>query len=283
MNILISGSTGLTGRRLRAALEAKGHTVTAAGRADLAGDPALLKEKVEQAGAVIHLAGAPIVARWSNAYKQEILDSRVLTTRKLVEAVNAAERKPELFISASAVGIYSDEGVNTEEHASYAEGFLADVCRQWEGEAAMLDPSTGLAVFRLGVVLAKEGGALPKMLTPFRLGLGGPIAGGRQGFSWIHIDDLVSAFMFVLDHRLTGTFNLTAPGVTDNQGYTSALGRALRRPVFMPVPALALRLLFGEGASALTTGQKAVPERLLKVGFTFRFPEVEGALRDLLG
>ncbi|MGV8112673.1 MAG: TIGR01777 family oxidoreductase [Lentimicrobium sp.] len=283
MNILISGSTGLTGRRLRAALEERGHTVTAAGRADFAGDPALLKEKVEQTAAVIHLAGAPIVARWSKAYKQEILDSRVFTTRKLVEAVNLAERKPELFISASAVGIYSDEGVNTEEHASYAEGFLADVCRQWEGEAAQLNPVTGLAVFRLGVVLAKEGGALPKMLTPFRLGLGGPIAGGRQGFSWIHIDDLVGAFMFVLDRRLTGTFNLTAPGVTDNQGYTSALGRVLRRPVFIPVPALALRLLFGEGASALTTGQKAVPERLLKVGFTFRFPEVEGALRDLLG
>jgi uncharacterized protein (TIGR01777 family) len=283
MNILISGSTGLTGRRLRAALDERGHTVTAAGRADFAGDPALLKQKVENAGAVIHLAGAPIVARWSRAYKREILDSRVFTTRKLVEAVNAAERKPELFISASAVGIYSDEGVNTEEHASYAEGFLADVCRQWEGEAAMLNPATGLAVFRLGVVLAKEGGALPKMLTPFRLGLGGPIAGGRQGFSWIHIDDLVSAFLFVLDRRLTGTFNLTAPGVTDNQGYTSALGRALRRPVFMPVPALALRLLFGEGASALTSGQKAIPERLLKVGFTFRFPEVEGALRDLLG
>ena len=283
MNILISGSTGLTGRRLRAALEERGHTVTAAGRADFAGDPALLKEKVENAGAVIHLAGAPIVARWSRAYKREILDSRVLTTRKLVEAVNLAERKPELFISASAVGIYSDEGVNTEENAYYAEGFLADVCRQWEGEAAQLDPATGLAVFRLGVVLAKEGGALPKMLTPFRLGLGGPIAGGRQGFSWIHIDDLVSAFLFVLDRRLTGTFNLTAPGVTDNQGYTSALGRVLRRPVFVPVPAFALRLLFGEGASALTTGQKAIPERLLKAGFTFRFPEVEGALRDLLG
>lgn len=273
----------MTGRRLRAALDERGHTVTAAGRADFAGDPALLKQKVENAGAVIHLAGAPIVARWSRAYKREILDSRVFTTRKLVEAVNAAERKPELFISASAVGIYSDEGVNTEEHASYAEGFLADVCRQWEGEAAMLNPATGLAVFRLGVVLAKEGGALPKMLTPFRLGLGGPIAGGRQGFSWIHIDDLVSAFMFVLDHRLTGTFNLTAPGVTDNQGYTSDLGRVLRRPVFMPVPAFALRLLFGEGASALTTGQKAIPGRLLKAGFTFSFPEVEGALRDLLG
>lgn len=278
MKIVISGSTGMIGRKLSDVLGGMGHRVVGLRRGDFEGDPELLKEKLKYAGAVINLAGAPIAGRWSRKYKKEIMDSRTDVTRKLVDAVTS----PLMFISASAVGIYPDGKIVDEECSETAGNFLSEVCLRWEAEAAKLHPDSALAIMRLGVVLDKKGGALPKMLLPFRLGVGGPIAGGRQGFSWIHIDDLINAFVFVLEHRLAGTFNLTAPGVTDNLGFSQTLGKVLHRPAVMPLPAFSLKLAFGEGAQVLTVGQKAVPARLLKAGFTFRFTEAEGALRDLL-
>lgn len=282
MHILISGSTGLIGGRLKRAFRDAGFEVSAVGRSDFLSEAEALAEKVSGADVVIHLAGAPIIGRWTKKYKNEILSSRVETTRKLVHAVNGAAVKPRLFISASAVGIYPGDGVYDETATVSGDDFLAEVCRRWEAEASALTPETGLAIFRFGAVLSKEGGALKKMLLPFRLGLGGPVAGGKQGFSWIHTDDLAEAFLFVIKHKLTGIFNLTAPQITDNATFTKALGKALHRPAFFPIPAFGLKMVYGEGASVLTSGQKVLPARLQKEGFVFRYPNLELALGDLL-
>ena len=283
MNVLISGSTGLVGKKLTAAFTAAGHSVTALNRPDFSDIRGLLIPKVESSDAVIHLAGAPIVARWSEHYKKEIMSSRIDTTAALVKAIQTSVVKPSIFISTSAVGIYPDGQIFTEKDTQYDPGFLGKVCHAWEGEAFKATAVTNVAVFRLGIVLSKDGGALPKMLLPFRFGLGGKIASGKQGFSWIHIDDLINAYRFVVEKKLSGVFNLTSPGMTDNAGFTTSLSRVLRRPALLPVPAFGLKLIYGEGATALTSGQKVAPERLLEAGFEFRYPELEAALKELVG
>lgn len=283
MNILISGSTGLVGRKLVAALTQAGHTTEALKRADFSGPPEQMISKINRADVVVNLAGAPILARWTNRYKKEILDSRITTTQMIARAIEKAGSKPGMLISASAVGIYDDGQPCTEKDFRYGDDFLADVCRQWEAEAMAVNGLLKVAVFRIGIVLADDGGALPKMALPFRMGFGGRIGNGKQGFSWIHIDDLVRAFGFVIEKQLTGIFNLTAPEYTDNSGLTAVISKVLRRPAFFPVPEPALRLLYGEGATALTRGQNVLPQRLLDEGFAFRYPELEPALYQLFG
>lgn len=283
MNVLISGSTGLVGKKLTTAFTAAGHSVTALGRPDFSDIRGLLIPKVESSDVVIHLAGAPIVARWSEQYKKEIIASRTGTTAALVDAILAARVKPSMFISTSAVGIYPDGQTFTEKDRQYDPGFLGKVCQAWEYEAFKAAEVINVAVFRLGIVLSKDGGALPKILLPFRLGLGGKIASGKQGFSWIHINDLINAYRFVVEKKLSGVFNLTSPGITDNAGFTASLSRVLRRPALLPVPAFVLGIIYGEGATALTSGQKVLPERLLEAGFEFRYPQLGEALKELAG
>ena len=282
MNVLISGATGLVGSHLQKMFTARGDKVVALRRDDFSGSIKAMAEKVSVSDVIIHLAGAPIVARWTASHKKDIMDSRVNTTHMLVQAIEIAAKKPELFISTSAVGIYADGAVNTEKDAHLADGFLSEVCQRWEAEALAAQPFTKVAIFRFGVILAKTGGALQQMLLPFKLGLGGPIAGGKQGFSWIHIEDLLQAYAYVIEHKLDGIFNLTAPQITDNALFTKELGGALNRPVFMPIPAFGLRLVFGEGAVSLTSGQKVLPERLLNEGFEFRYPNLKMAFKELL-
>lgn len=282
MKVLINGSTGLIGSSLITAFKAGGFEVIPVGRADFDADTGLLAAKMNDVDVVINLAGAPLIARWSASYKREILESRRNVTRKMVQAIALTTKRPRLFISASAVGIYPGNEIYTESYFGQAHDFLSGVCREWEAEARLAESYTSVAIFRFGVVLSKKGGALSKMLLPFKLGLGGPIAGGKQGFSWIHMDDLINAYLYVIENQLDGVFNLSAPEITDNAGFTRALGKAVKRPAILPVPAFALRLVYGEGASALTNGQKVIPERLQKEGFVFRFPELETALMDLL-
>lgn len=282
MKILVSGSTGLVGRSLISKLKDTGHEVTGLSRSGFQKGVGYLTPLVNNADVVVHLAGAPVVARWTPSYKKEIEDSRFITTTMLTESIAKATRKPRLLISTSAVGIYPDGEVFTEATARYGNDFLAKVCTEWEDCAMKAASDTKVAIFRLGIVLSANGGALKKMLLPFKTGLGGPIASGKQGFSWIHIDDLVDAYLFVMEKQLDGIFNLTAPNPTDNATYTKALGKALKRPVFMPIPAFALRLIFGEGATMLTGGQKVLPGRLLKEGFEFAFPDIAKALNDLI-
>lgn len=304
--VAISGASGLIGRALtRALLEQGASTVVLSrsperarralgereqGQIDLhAWDPATPAPSAALAGAraVIHLAGEPIDQRWSAAAKRRIHESRVQGTRNLIAGIRAlsADQRPEVLLSASAIGYYGARGSEPlDEEADAGEGFLAEVCRAWE-DAALGARELGLRVvtLRTGVVLDAEEGALARMLPPFRAGLGGPIGSGRQYISWIHRQDVVGLYLSALDDaEIAGPLNATAPHPVANAEFARALARALHRPALLPIPRLALRLLYGEMATLLTTGARVVPARALVRGFEFRHPELPGALSAAL-
>ena len=281
--IAISGASGLIGSRLTTHFQSKKWEVITIVRKDFAGSTEVLAQKLSQADILINLAGAPVIKRWTEKYKKEIYNSRILTTRKLVEAIKLSTSKPSLFISASAVGVYDQEHLHDEHSTHFAGDFLSKVCLNWEAEAEKASQVSRLAIIRLGIVLAREGGALKTMLPPFKLGIGGKIANGKQPFAWIHIDDVVNAIEFIItNNKTTGLYNLAAPGLINNRQFTVALGKALKRPTWFTVPAFALRLLYGEAAVTLTGGQKVVPLRLEKAGYKHQFPEIGNALEDLI-
>jgi uncharacterized protein (TIGR01777 family) len=275
MRVVLAGASGLIGTRLAAALEARGDEVVRLPRFGTA------PWSIEGADALVNLAGASVAGkRWSPEYKKAILDSRVLTTRALVEAIGKAQRKPQVLVNASAVGYYGGRGDEVlEESAGPGADFLADVVSRWEAEAQRA--SIRSVQVRTGIVLSAQGGALEKMLPPFKAFVGGPIGSGKQWFPWIHIADEVAAIVWCIDRDLTGAVNLAAPGIVTMKEFAKALGRVLHRPSWAPVPAAPLRILLGEFASALLEGQRAVPRKLLDSGFRFRFPDVDSALRDL--
>ena len=280
MKIVVSGSSGLVGSSLVPALEARGDTVVRLVR----GRP--WDASLEGSDAVIHLAGENIFGRWTEAKKQRIRDSRVRGTRLISNTLVGLTRPPTALLAASAVGYYGDRGSQQlTERSSPGHDFLAEVAREWE-EATGSAARAGIRVvnMRFGIVLSPAGGALGKMLTPFRMGLGGPIAGGTQYVSWIARPDLVAAIQHVLDKRdVSGPVNLTAPNPVTNREFATTLGKVLGRPAIVPVPAFALRMAFGaDGAAMLQAGQRVLPERLLASGFQFAFPTIEAALRHLL-
>ena len=298
MNVLVTGATGFIGTALVQRLLRDGHTVQAWVRSArgvtlesrvarvLVADDAALAAALTEADAVVHLAGAPVAGkRWSASYEATIRSSRVELTRRLVRAIGQldAAARPSGLISGSAVGYYGDASEVTEASGA-GRDFLARVCVEWEREA-MAAEAHGLrvALSRTGIVLGAEGGALQKMLPAFRAGAGGRIGTGRQGMSWIHLEDMVEVLATALtDERYRGPFNATAPSPVSNQAFTAALGRVLGRPAVLPVPALALKAAFGRGAAPLLTGQFAQPAALQRWSYRFRHPELEGALRDLL-
>jgi TIGR01777 family protein len=264
-------------------LQQKGWDVIPLSRADFDLGTGHMAQKISGADVVINLAGASIVHRWSEAYKEELRNSRIITTERLVDAMAVATQVPKLFISTSAIGIYAEEGRHTELDYNPAGDFIGKLCQDWETEAKVAAPYIRTVIFRLGIVMAGDGGALPKMLLPFKLGLGGKIGNGRQGFSWIHIHDLIATYLFVIENsQLSGTFNLTSPEPCNNLTFTKTVSRILHRPAFFTVPAFVLKLIYGEGAVAVTGGQTALPERLLMAGFQYKFPALEGALKDIL-
>lgn len=284
MKVAISGSTGFIGQYLKAFLTAKGVSVIPLHRAYFESqDLRPLEDALSGVDVVINLAGAPINHRWTKTYKQKILDSRIRVTGKLVEAMNKVLIKPHTFISVSAVGIYPSDKVCSEQCTEFGTSFLSQVCLRWEREAQQVSPEIRLVIPRLGVVLAHDAGALPKMLLPFRFFLGGRIASGKQGFSWIHIYDLLEAFYFLmLNQTLSGVFNLTAPQLLINKDFAHLTARELGRPDWLPVPAILLNALYGEGASLMTQGQQVCPERLLTSGFHFKYDKLYLALQNLL-
>jgi uncharacterized protein (TIGR01777 family) len=279
MNTLITGSTGLVGRSLVAFLTSGGHHVTRLARG--------WTEIPTGVDGVVHLAGEPIVGRWNRAKKRRILESREEGTRRLCEALARMETPPRVLVSASAVGFYGDRGdeVLTEESRG-GTGFLPDVCRAWEAGCAPAR-ERGIRVVhpRIGVVLSGAGGALGKMLPLFRLGLGGRIGDGRQWFSWVALDDLIGIILHALvTESLEGPVNAVAPRAVTNAEFTRALARVLGRPAVIPVPGFALRAVFGESADAmLLAGQRVDPARLRASGYVWRYPDLDGALRHLLG
>ncbi len=298
MRILVTGASGLIGSALVSALAGAGHEVVrlvrgggrrragtvvwdpGAGTIDHAG--------LEGSDAVVHLAGENIAAgRWTAARKARIRDSRVEGTRLLAEALAGLATPPHTFVAASAIGYYGHRGRDeVDEDSAPGAGFLADVCREWEGATApAVQRDIRVVHLRIGVVLSADGGALATMLPPFRLGLGGPVGSGNQYMSWIAIDDVVAAVQFALTTTaLAGPVNAVAPQPVPNREFVQTLARVLGRPALVPFPAFAVRTLFGEmGEELLLSSTRVIPHRLQEAGFTFRFPELEPALRHLLG
>ncbi len=281
--IAISGSTGFVGSHLSETLKKEGNDIIAITRKDFKMPANELAQKLNGVDALIHLAGAPIIKRWTEEYKKEIYHSRIDTTDKLVAAMKEMNSKPQVFISTSAIGIYEDDQEHTEQSENLNDGFMGRVCVDWEASARAAKPLTRVVIFRLGVVLGEGGGAMQPMLPLFKAGLGGKIGSGKQGFSWVHLDDVIAAYLFALrNNKLEGPFNLTAPEAVDNATFTKTLAKALRRPAIFPVPPFGLRILYGEGAQALTSGSFVRPERLITNGFSFRYPELKGALEDIV-
>lgn len=236
-------------------------------------------EKLKGVDAVFNLAGAPIIKRWSSSYKKVLLSSRVDTTRKIVNAINKSDVKH--FISTSAIGAYPDDAPYDESYEKYAEDFLGSLTSEWEKEAKKCSKPT--TILRFGVVLAKDGGALAQMLMPFKLGIGGTIGNGKMMTSWIDIEDLVRIYEFILENKITGTLNATAPHPVSNYTFTKALGKQLHRLTLCPLPRFVLKVIFGKGASVLTGSKEVYPQKLLKSGFEFKYENIKDSLKHLLG
>jgi uncharacterized protein (TIGR01777 family) len=291
--ILVSGVSGPIGKALLPRLQERGRIVrlvrgTVTGSDQIQWDPtrSLAPQQVEGVHAVIHLAGETIVGRWNAAKKARIRDSRVQGTRNLVEALIKATQRPRVFVCASAIGYYGNRGDETlREDSPSGSDFLAEVCREWE---AATRPAADVGIrtvnTRFGVILSRAGGALPKMLPPFRMGVGGRIGNGRQWMSWVHIADVVGAIEHALDNTsLNGPVNVVAPNPAMNAEFTRTLARVLHRPAILPMPAFAARLAFGEmGDALLLASQKVEPAKLTETGYPFHFAQLESALENIL-
>ncbi len=298
MNILITGGTGFVGSRLSPRLVEKGHQVGILTRRRpnhpgllpkveyVEGDPTLpgpWQKAVAEYDVLVNLAGASLFGRWTPELKRLIRESRILTTRYLVEAIPPNSGK--VLFSTSAVGYYGfHEDEELDEFSPPGNDFLAMIGRDWESEAMRAqEKGVRVIVTRFGIVLGRGGGALQQMITPFRWFVGGPLGSGHQWLSWIHIDDLVEALIHLLGSPdSAGPFNLTSPHPVQNRDFAKTLGRVLRRPSWMPAPALMIRLALGEFGSVILKGQRVIPRRLVESGFSFRYPELEQALRNLL-
>lgn len=279
--IAITGASGFVGTSLTKYFSNLGYKIIAISR-DILNNQEKLKDTLNQTDIVINLAGANIINRWSDSYKKLLYSSRIDTTSKIVNAINSIENKPKLLISTSAVGIYDNKSTHNE-NGTFSNDFLSNLCQDWEKEALKANnETTKVAIFRFGIVLGRDGGAFAKMITPFKLGLGGIIGSGNQAFSYIHISDLLRAYQFVIENKFSGVFNLTAPKPTTNLLFTRALGKALRRPTIFPVPEFILKLIFSEGAKVLTDGQDVIPEKLLSLGFKFEYKNIEETLQALI-
>ncbi len=297
MKITISGASGLIGRRLLKALNKEGNALHVLSRH--AGtnlppgvrlsvwDPAKGEppaESLREADAVVHLAGEPVAQRWTADIKQRIRDSRVAGTRSMVEALAKLARRPGALICASATGYYGSRGDETlTESSAPGSDFLAEVCTAWEKEAQAAEAlGMRVACVRTGIALDARGGALQKMLPPFRLGVGGKLGDGRQWVPWIHLEDLAGLYVFALENPVRGALNGVAPYPVMNADFTRALAAAVHRPALFPVPRVALRVLFGEMGEVLLASQRVLPKEAERAGFRFRYPQLEPALADLL-
>jgi hypothetical protein len=298
MKCVISGGTGFIGRRIVDRLLREGHYVGVWSRkpgkekrtavASFSWDPLREEppaESLNTMDAVIHLAGEPVAQRWNDEVKQRIRDSRVLGTRRLVDAIGRVQHKPNVLVCASAIGWYGDRGDEVlTESSTPGSGFLADTCRAWEAEADRA-AEFGLRVvkLRIGFVLGTDGGALARMVPAFRAFAGGRLGSGKQWMPWIHVSDVAEMFVHVAENGISGAWNATAPNPVTNVEFTREMGKAMHRPALLPVPPFALKLAFGEMGQHMLDSARVIPDAALKAGFKFQYPELGPALRDLLG
>jgi uncharacterized protein len=295
MKILITGATGLLGSQLVPSLQKDGHSVVLLSRSPEKTKPLFPGTEVlpwdfvtpipslPQVGATIHLAGEPLFAkRWSEPQKEVLRSSRIVSTRELVAALK--QRPPQVFLCASAIGFYGDKGDEVlDERTAVGTDFLSTLCRDWEKQAQEATTAGIRTVnLRTGIVLAEKGGALKKMLPPFKLGAGGPLGSGRQWMSWIHLDDEIGLIKHALSRRIEGPMNLTAPNPVRNKDFAKALGEALHRPAVIPTPVFALKLLLGEVADVLIFSQRVQCRVAEATGYTFKFPDLGKALKSLI-
>lgn len=298
MRIALSGATGFLGRHLMGRLTEANHEIHLLTREPVTNLPAGVRTflwnpprvgppvaALEDVDAVIHLAGATINHRWTPSYKALLRSSRIESTQSLVHAMSTQARRPAIFLSASAIGIYGDRAAEKlTESSAVGEGFLADLSVEWEREANLARPlGMRVTTLRTGVVLGRNGGALGSMLPAFKLGVGGKLGSGEQWMSWIHLEDWTAAVIALLgENQPAGPVNLTAPEPVTNAEFTAVLGKVLRRPAFLPVPEFALKMIFGEMSTVLLASQRVLPQALAEAGFSFRYPGLELALRNLL-
>lgn len=307
MRVLIAGGSGLIGRELADRLASSGYEVFVLSRSPQR--VGALPKGVQAvgwdgktshgwgyladgAGAIINLAGENIAGdgffpqRWTEERKQSIRDSRLQAGQAIVEAIRSASQKPAVLIQSSAIGFYGPRGAEElDENSPAGQDYMAGVCLDWERSTQAVEAmGTRRVVIRTGVVLSKRGGAFPRLVLPFKFFIGGPMGNGQQVLSWIHIQDLVSAIQFLMENpNAQGVFNLTAPAPVTNAEFSRLVGKVMGRPSFVPVPAFAMRLMFGEVSTVVLDGQRVLPKRLQALGFEFRFPQAESAIRDLLG
>ena len=302
MKIILTGATGLVGNNLFPKLDNEKHQIIIFSRNPERAEkilpgaaeyvyfdynkPGSWQKYLENSQAVIHLAGANLAGkRWSDSYKKVIYDSRIVSTKRIVQAIGECTAKPKVFIHSSAVGIYGDRGdEELTESSLKGNDFLANLCSDWESEAKEVEKLNVRRVsLRIGIVLSKEGGALKQFITPFKLFLGGPLGNGKQWFPWIHIDDLTNIILFSLKNEsIKGAVNCASPGIVTMKDFANTLGRALKRPAIFSAPKFALKIIIGEMADAIVAGQKIAVDKLLDTGFQFEFENLEEALKDLL-
>ncbi len=281
--VTILGGTGFVGRHLSERLEQNGYQVKPYGRSAFA-SPQSLINAIDHADYLVVLTGENIGQRWSDAYKQALYDSRVKTNQQIQEAIQACQQAPQKILSASAIGIYPETQCDKpvdESCEEVGDNFLGELGQAWEESSRALEPTP--IVMRFGVVLGKEGGALAKMLPAFKLGLGGPVAGGQQCFTWVHIDDLTRAIEFLMQQGKAGeTYNICAPQPLSNKEFGATLAKTLNRPFWLPLPEWQLKLMFGEGAQVLTHSSAVIPTKIQQAGFEFSYPSASAALAQIL-
>ena len=283
MKVSISGSSGFIGSKLVQQFLDKKWSVRKITRESIdLSESDFLSEKIEGADVVINLAGAPVQKRWTKSRKQEILQSRIVTTNKIARAIQNSKVKPAVFISASAIGIYDSTHFHNEESSFFAKDFLGSVCQEWEKSAITALGSTRVVIIRIGIVLGKEGGMIKKINPLFMHGLGGRIGNGEQMMSWIHIKDLTEAVFFLIENNsINGIVNLVSPKPITNDYFTEVMGKILKQPTFIPVPVFGLKLIYGEAAQILITGQKVIPQKLIGSGFRYSYPSIGRAIQDI--
>jgi uncharacterized protein len=288
MRVAVTGATGTIGREVVRQLRERDDEVVAVSRKPgSAGMEAMSWDALDLSGfdGAIHLAGSPIDQRWTDEGKQRIRESRLDSTRRVVDALRTAAPPPRVFVSQSAEGYYARGETPVSEDSPPGSGFLSETVQAWEAEARKAEElGVRVVTARTGVVLSREGGALPKMLTPFKLGVGGPVAGGSQPFPWIHVRDAAGALIYLLDtEAASGAVNVVAPDKHTNKTFTKTLGKVIHRPTVFPVPSFAIKILYGEMGSTVTEGSNPDPSKLQQLGYRYEKPELEEALRSELG
>jgi uncharacterized protein (TIGR01777 family) len=282
MKFLIAGGSGFIGKSLTGILKKKHHQVKHITRFDFQESDNHIQELISWSDVVVNLAGANISKKWTDSYKKEIYDSRILLTKKIVDAINSSSSKPKLLISTSAVGFYDDAKIYDEEHDLPAGNFLGDLCSDWETIAMRASKETRVVVFRLGVVLGRRGGIVKKLRPLFSLGLGATMGSGEQAMSWVHISDVLNAFQYsVKNEQMKGIYNLCTPNHVSNKEFSSTFAKVMKKPFFLKIPSFFIKLMLGEGSEVVLKGQKVLPSRLLLDGFNFRFVHLNDALKEI--